>query len=56
MWVVKETRPDVSLIILPDRNLQGKIVETHERWIENDQLVEVPKINGELAPDATWLG
>lgn len=55
MWVVKEVRPDLSLIVLPDRNLAGKIIEAHTRWVENDQLVKVPVIDGVAKPDLVFL-
>lgn len=40
LWVVKETRPDLSLVCVPDQKPDGTVVETHEHWVENKQLVK----------------
>lgn len=42
IWVVKETRPDLSLIAVPTQGSRiGMVQFTNDHWIDNSQLIKV---------------
>ncbi len=39
IFVIKETRPDLSLVFLPTR-ING-VADLNEQWVENERLIKV---------------